>query len=1067
MKINSILFIFLLLFLYQFSFASNIPKIISYQGKLTSVSGGTPVNDTIPFIFKIYDVSSGGSALLTENHTIAVIDGMFTAELGSVTPINLSFDKQYWIGVNVNNDGEMSPREKIKTAPYSFAAIVSDTANNVLFQNVIGDTVTKSYVDSLLGIVSADTSGLSYRVVKLESDSVSKQNTIINYELRIINLEADSISKDRRVQSTEHFINSINDTYYKKSEIDTKLSISNSQLNTVASDSLVNVNVSKISGIIYPSNIPDSFVKNFESDTISGILIAQEFRSEKMYSEKFILASTLTNNIFQVGSDSLVVLRNGNIGIGVSNPANKLEVNGTINATTFIGDGSGIVGIGSGTGGIQNAGSTTIGADSDVNGIGDIAFQTRRVTRILVKSDGNIGIGATSPSDSLTISGTLSADSATFRDTVIAAYFIGDGSRLTGINFSGIVTGAVNGGHIADNEISNNDIASTAAISPYKIDTSAIRLGDNQILAGINSLKIDTSSLRIQNANVLTGIDAVKIGGGTIDNTEFGYLNNVTSAIQAQIDLKAPLSAPVFTGNLIASDSLLVGADTFVVKKTGNVGIGTSNPLAKLHVEGNIYLDNGATINDDLNTGKYIKISDGSAYMIFNAYSGLSLNSYNGTIWKETLRTNNQGYVGIGTSTISDSLTIKGSVKAETLTVSNFVYANKFYGDGSGLSNISVVNAGSINSVNILDGSIADADIGNTAAVSGIKIDTSLLRIGSTQIVDGEIINADISNSANIAASKLDTSGLRIQNSNILSGIDVLKLGGGTIDNTEFSYLNGVTSALQSQIDLKSPIASPAFTGNVTMPGTGIWNSSGNVGIGTTSPGYKLDANGDVNLRTSVLRINGSVGSNGQVLTSNGTTVSWATPSAASTVTGSSFTLNGSGAANMYINVGGAGGDNGLHITSTEESWNFIVAGGFTGDIVLFPSGAGWAAGMRVQKGSPGSWIAASDKRLKNNIINIENGLEIIKQLRPIKYRLISNPNSLEVGFIAQEAEKFIPEAVVPPRNENEFYGIKYDRIAPYLTNAIQEQQKIIENQQSKIEILEKEIADIKSQLKK
>ena len=42
----------------------------------------------------------------------------------------------------------------------------------------------------------------------------------------------------------------------------------------------------------------------------------------------------------------------------------------------------------------------------------------------------------------------------------------------------------------------------------------------------------------VTNAKVASGIDAVKIGGGAVSNTEFGYLDGVTSAIQTQIDGK-------------------------------------------------------------------------------------------------------------------------------------------------------------------------------------------------------------------------------------------------------------------------------------------------------------------------------------------------------------------------------------------------------------------------------------------------------------------------------------------------------------------------------------------------
>ena len=44
----------------------------------------------------------------------------------------------------------------------------------------------------------------------------------------------------------------------------------------------------------------------------------------------------------------------------------------------------------------------------------------------------------------------------------------------------------------------------------------------------------------------------------------------------------------------------------------------------------------------------------------------------------------------------------------------------------------------------------------------------------------------------------------------------------GDVSNTEIQYLNGVTSAIQTQIDAKSPSASPTFTGNVVLPSTTV-----------------------------------------------------------------------------------------------------------------------------------------------------------------------------------------------------------------------------------------------------
>lgn len=68
---------------------------------------------------------------------------------------------------------------------------------------------------------------------------------------------------------------------------------------------------------------------------------------------------------------------------------------GNVTANAFFGNGAGLTGIGTGTGGVLNTGSTTIGADTDSNGDGIVSLQTRTLERLQIANDGTVSIAQT------------------------------------------------------------------------------------------------------------------------------------------------------------------------------------------------------------------------------------------------------------------------------------------------------------------------------------------------------------------------------------------------------------------------------------------------------------------------------------------------------------------------------------------------------------------------------------------------------------------------------------------------------------------------------------------------
>jgi hypothetical protein len=113
-----------------------------------------------------------------------------------------------------------------------------------------------------------------------------------------------------------------------------------------------------------------------------------------------------------------------------------------------------------------------------------------------------------------------------------------------------------------------------------------------------------------------------------------------------------------------------------------------------------------------------------------------------------------------------------------------------------------------------------------------------------------------------------------------------------------------------------------------------------------------------------------------------------------------------------------------------------------------------------------------SDYKFKKNIKPLENSLSNILQINGVSYVWRKNEfpehnfsNQTQIGFIAQDIEKIFPEMVFT--NENGYKSVDYGRLTPVLVEAIKEQQKQIENLESKNKKLENRLDKIEAILHK
>lgn len=293
--------------------------------------------------------------------------------------------------------------------------------------------------------------------------------------------------------------------------------------------------------------------------------------------------------------------------------------------------------------------------------------------------------------------------------------------------------------------------------------------------------------------------------------------------------------------------------------------------------------------------------------------------------------------------------------------------------------------------------------------------------------------------------------------------------------------------------------------------------NGGNVGIGLTNPcsTCKLEVNGNITTRdggdftawspdgtssqTFLLAANGSgrIGNKGGplVFTTNSSVSSSSSSSERARITTSGQLGIGTGSnvtsdnntllhlknpsnANTGILVESGNGDKWQMYAHTNDHWGIyeedasasrliVNAGGNVGIGTLAPTSLLSVNGTASKPGG-GSWAVFSDRRLKKNIQPYQQGLSSILQIRPVTFQYngtggISDTETQHVGVIAQEIQEVAPSTVHTVETGNAEY-LEFDpsSLDFMMINAIQELNEKLEKMQEKIELLEKENAELK-----
>ncbi len=1002
-------------------------RLLSFQGRLTD-SLGNPITTGTNVTFKLYNVSTGGSALYTAGPCVITPDqdGIINVLIGgsgyTPTPPSSTYNvlcgneidssiftenPNVYLGITVGSDTEMTPRQQIANVGYAINAETlqglppGTTTSTIPFINQDGNLliavanpgIRSTYSSSSFTISSANSTviqsaGLGDVILQATESGSLKFRTGGNNDsfnrLVIDNNGKVGIGTNTPSQDLEVLGN----VYVNTGQL--RLGNFTSSPTAIGPGSLYfNTTDSKIyyyTGSLWQEVGSGSGGGESLWQILNGAI------SPKNSTVDFLLGGTAS-------SSAKFKVLNINSGTPIA------SISGSLTNVSLFFDGNGNIST-------TNRKDLILGNSSSYDSTGNILLNPN--------GTGNVGIGTTSPSYKLSVAGTLGI----LEEGASPTYY----TIFQGGNQSGDIT------YTLPTSVISNGFLKTDASGVLSWTTT------------IPATSVSWSNITDPEANLILNYNTYTTTFNTSATTENFFTIN-TNSLTSGKGLYLSSTSTGLTGNLV--EFVLSGNNT---ANTGNLvriaQTGTSSAAVPLIVTN---LGTGASFRINDETGD----NDASPFII-NATGNVGV----GTTSPSSFKLQVAGHTGPNTTDTYD-------LGSSSLQWQN-IYGKTLYQDGTAINNLFVKLQSSY------PGSQQSGNL-NISGVAGVDylIDTSNSNYGidpagttnfggySLKITSGALLSYNSGNvgiGATNPQAKLDVF--------VPSG--TTQLGTQIINNQNNANANGLyINTARTSSDAYILNAASGETSRLYVM------SNGNVGIGTTEPNHKLDVySGNISITrpsgdtlSAILWLNqnnaSSGGNYGLVARNTGEFAIYDNDASSNRIYIDSLGnvgIGGSAPFNLLDITKNVNENYIMRIRNTYNGTNrrqlVIYQGGTstpaTSDIyIAFSNDVNWGINGSISGNGSGGvqYNTTSDKRLKTNLSVVNNALNIINQITPYYFDFIFAPEKTNIGFMAQELINIYPYAVSGDPNSDPITNpmqVDYSKFTPLLIAGIKEQQNQI-----------------------